>query len=134
MINAAIALVVNILLNIILSKFLGIGGLALATSISGILGTILLFINLRKKIGQFGIGNMVISFFKILFASLVMGAIAKPVYSYLCNYASKNLSLIISIGIGTMVYFAIIYFMKIEDVDTIINALKKKLKKLRLKI
>jgi putative peptidoglycan lipid II flippase len=36
MINAAFALTVNIVLNIILSKYMGIGGLALASSISSI--------------------------------------------------------------------------------------------------
>ena len=44
MINAAIAMVLNIVLNIVLSKYLGIGGLALATSISSLFCT-LAFIN-----------------------------------------------------------------------------------------
>ncbi|WDC84189.1 polysaccharide biosynthesis C-terminal domain-containing protein [Caloramator sp. mosi_1] len=39
----------NIILNIILSKFMGIAGLALATSISTIICTGLLFLSLRKR-------------------------------------------------------------------------------------
>lgn len=128
MINAAIAMVMNIILNIILSKFLGIGGLALATSISAIFCTVLLFISLRKKIGPFGMKNITISFIKVLCASLVMGVIAKVSYNTFLNSINANLSLILSIGIGAVTYFVIIYFMKIEEVDTVVNAIKRKIK------
>lgn len=129
MINAAIALTINIVLNIILSRFLGIGGLALATSISAIFCTGLLFLSLRKKIGPFGMREISISFLKILGASLVMGLIAKLAYNTLLQKVSTNLALIMSIGIGGLIYFIIIYFMKIDEVDTIISAVKNKLKK-----
>ncbi len=47
-INATIAVVINIFLNIILSRYMGIGGLALATSISPVL-----YPNIPKKRLQF---------------------------------------------------------------------------------
>jgi len=83
MINASIGVGLNIILNLILSKYLGIGGLALATSIAAIFTTGLMFISLRKKIGPFGMKRISISFLKILFASLVMGLIAKLSFNYL---------------------------------------------------
>lgn len=126
MVNAAIAVVINIILNIILSRYLGIGGLALATSISGIICTVLLFISLRKKIGPFGMKKITISFMKIIVASLVMGVIAKFIFDYLTSIINQNLSLLISIVIGAISYFAIIYFMKIDEVDVIFNAVKRK--------
>ena len=67
MINAAIGMALNIILNITLSKYIGISGLALATSIAAVFTTILLFISLRKKIGPFGMKKIAISFLKILF-------------------------------------------------------------------
>lgn len=76
MINATIAVVLNIILNFILSKYLGIGGLALATSIAAIVSTILMFITLRKKIGGFGLKEITSSFIKISLASVIMGFIA----------------------------------------------------------
>jgi len=133
MINAAIGVGLNIILNIILSKFLGIGGLALATSISAIFTTILLFISLRKRIGPFGIKNMSTSFIKILGASLIMGLVTKLTFITLTNYTSQNLSLIISIGIGAIIYCSIIYFMKIEDVDNVVDKLKKVMNKETIK-
>lgn len=129
MINAAIGLILNIILNLILSRYMGIGGLALATSIAGIFTTVLLFISLRKKIGQFGMKQISISFIKILLASLVMGLLAKVSFNYLSSALSQNASLLISIAIGAVSYFVIIYFMKIEDVDIIVNAVKRKLGK-----
>lgn len=127
-INAAIAMVMNIVLNLILSKFLGIGGLALATSISAIVCTGLLFINLRKKLGAFGVKNIVNSFVKILFSSLVMGIAAKLSYEGLLNRINGNIALIVAVGIGALVYFVMIYFMKIDEVDKMLGSVKRKFK------
>jgi len=124
--NAAIGMVLNIILNIILSRYLGIGGLALATSISATVTTFLLFVTLRKKIGPFGMKQISISFLKILFASLVMGFFSKTSFNYLTASLSQNLSLLLAIGVGAVTYFVIIYFMKIEDVDVIVGVIKKK--------
>ena len=128
MINATIAVAINIVLNFILSKYLGIGGLALATSISAIFCTGLLFVSLRKKIGPFGMKSTAISFIKILVSSLVMGVLAYLAYNLSLSHVNGNLSLIISICIGALVYSLIIYFMKIDEVDSLVNSAKKKLK------
>lgn len=127
MINAAIGMFLNIILNIILSRFMGIGGLALATSVAATFTTVLLFISLRKKMGPIGMKQISISFLKILCASLVMGGLAKMSFNYLTASLSQNLSLLLAIGVGAVSYFVIIYFMKIEDVDVIVGAIKKKL-------
>ncbi|MDF2520156.1 MAG: murein biosynthesis integral rane protein MurJ [Clostridia bacterium] len=127
MYNAAIALIMNIVLNIILSRYMGIGGLALATSISALFCTGLLFISLHKKIGSFGLKNMSYSFIKILVASLLMGLIAKLSFNSLTNILSQNLSLLVAIAMGAISYFVIIYFMKIDDVDAAVSTLKRKL-------
>ena len=46
---------------------------------------------------------------------------------YALRQVPHNLSLLIAIGVGAVLYFVIIYFMKIEDVDVIVGAIKKKL-------
>lgn len=125
-INATIGMVLNIVLNIILSKYLGIGGLALATSISAMFTTSLLFISFRKKMGMFSLKHISISFLKILFASLMMGLLAKLSFDLLSITISQNLSLLVAIVIGAVSYFVIIYFMKIEDVDVFVEAIKRK--------
>lgn len=126
-INAAIAVVLNIILNVILSRFMGIGGLALATSISAIFGTILLFISLRKKVGPFGMKYIIISFVKILGSSLIMGLVAMCAFNGISTHVSQYLALIAAIVVGALVYGVIIYFMKIEEVDVLVGAVKKKI-------
>jgi putative peptidoglycan lipid II flippase len=112
MINAALGMLLNIVLNIILSATFT---------------TVLLFTSLHKKIGPFGMKQISISFLKILFASSVMGGLAKLSFNYLAASLSQNLSLLMAIGVGVVSYFVIISFMKIEDVDVIVGAIKKKL-------
>ncbi len=129
MINGIIGVVINIILNLILSKYMGIGGLALATSISAIFCTVLLFINFRKKVGPFGMKHITISSIKVLCASLIMGVVAKFSYDVLLKYTGANLSLILAIIIGAIVYFVLIYFMRIEEVDSMIDTVKNKFKR-----
>lgn len=126
-INAAIGVGLNIVLNIILSKYMGIGGLALATSISAIIVVIMLFVNLRKKIGAMGIKTMSLSFIKIVVASLVMGIVARLGYFAFGLKLSPNLSLILSIALGAGFYFILIYFSEIPEVDALISSVKRRI-------
>ncbi|QNO13408.1 murein biosynthesis integral membrane protein MurJ [Alkalicella caledoniensis] len=127
MINASIAMILNIVLNIVLSQFLGIGGLALATSVSAIFCTLLLFISLRKRIGSFGMGKISKSFLKILFSSLVMGCISRIFYLYLLdNISNESLSLIIAIGTGLIIYALGIIILKVDEIDVLVKAIKNK--------
>lgn len=129
MINAIIGMSINIVLNLVLSRYIGLSGLALATSIAALIITALMLVSLRKKIGPFGIKQITVSIIKILFASFIMGVFAKVSFRYLIAILSENLSLVVAIGIGVVCYGIIIYFMKIEDVDAMISAIKTKLVK-----
>lgn len=128
MINAALGLLLNIVLNIILSRYLGIGGLALATSIAATFTTALMFISLRKKIGSFGMKKITISFLKIATASIIMGISAKISFQYLILFFSQNIALLLGIIIGAAIYMLIIYYLKIEEVDLMVSLIKKKIK------
>lgn len=129
MINAAIGMMLNIILNIVLSRYIGIGGLALATSIAAIFTSVLLFISLRKKIGSFGMKKISITFLKALIASVLMGIITKLCFELLS--IQENLAFLVSIIIGVISYSAIIYFMKIEEVDIVVEIVKSRLGKLK---
>lgn len=128
MINSAISIVINIVLNIVLSRYMGINGLALATSISAFVCTVLLFVSLRKKIGPLGMKKIGVSFIKIIAASLIMGIIAKLSNEMMNNYMGDNIALIVSIVIAIVAYFIIISFLKIEEVDSLLDAVKEKIK------
>lgn len=126
MINATIAMIINIVLNVILSKYMGIGGLALATSISGIICVVLLFVSFKNKVGLFGMKNLAINIIKITGASLVMGIISKIIFNILLNSIEYKLALVFSVVVGILIYFIIVYLMKIDEVSILVNIIKKK--------
>ncbi|MBT2667486.1 murein biosynthesis integral membrane protein MurJ [Bacillus sp. ISL-4] len=130
-INAAIAVVLNIILNIVLSRYMGIDGLALATSISAIICLILLLISLQKKIGSYGINNIIISFIKVLFSSVIMGIVVKFIYKYLDHFMGDKSTLLISIIIGVIVYAISVYILKIKEINYSMKMINNKVKKSR---
>ena len=52
--NSLVTVLLNVVLNLILVKVMGVGGLALATSLSAGVGALLLLMRLRKKLGRIG--------------------------------------------------------------------------------
>jgi len=72
-INAFIATIVGIGLNIVLIGPLGAEGLALAYSLANLLGLLLLLISFSKKIGTLGLRRNLLEFTKIVAAAVIMG-------------------------------------------------------------
>ncbi|MBU1726097.1 MAG: murein biosynthesis integral membrane protein MurJ [Candidatus Omnitrophica bacterium] len=111
---AGIALVVNIVLNSILMFPLKIGGLALATSISGINTFLILFFLLKKRLGDFYVGEIVVSFLRILLASLSMGAVCYFLWQRNLVPGLCTLTRFLSLGIllaGGLISYAIFCFI-----------------------
>lgn len=80
MINSAIGVGVNITLNFILLRYMGIGGLALATSIAAAVTVVLLYIPLHKKFGSLFDRKMVKIIIAVGCAALLAGVVSKTVY------------------------------------------------------
>lgn len=128
LINAVIAMVLNIILSIILSKQMGIAGIALANSVTSILCAILLFVNLRKKLGNFFLKDLFKTPFKIIVTSIMMGYFTMIVYKILINFLNFNIVVILSIILGGIFYVLLINLMKIKEFDEVVLLIKKKLK------
>jgi putative peptidoglycan lipid II flippase len=129
MINASIAVVLNIALNLILSRFLGLGGLALASSVSATLSVFLMFATLRRKIGSFGLQEIGRSLAKICLTALLMGVVALWSFRILKPVYSQNAALLVAIGVGALFFVVLIAFMKIPEVEHMLGALREKLGK-----
>lgn len=125
MVNAVIGVVVNIFLSIIFSKYLGIGGLALATSISAFVTTGLLYYSLRKKIGSLNSKKVLISLAKILMASILMGVVSKSIYNLLLPINHDFIVLFTSVASAILSYLVLIYILKVEEIYTVIKSFKK---------
>ncbi len=92
---AGLALIINIILNSVLMYPLKIAGIALATSISGINTFFILFFILKKRLGDFYIKDIIISFLRILAASLWMGVVC-----LLVSQRSSGLNKFLNLGLS----------------------------------
>ena len=134
MINGAIAMILNIILNIILVKYMKHSGLALATSISSIICIILLFISLSKKIGYFGQDKIISVLIKSVISALFMGVGTKFSYNFInslmgTSFIEQAISLGSSIVVGIAIYFICILILKVDEVTYIIELIKSRLNK-----
>lgn len=134
MINGAIAMIMNIVLNIILVKYLQLAGLALATSISAIVCIFLLFGSLKKKIGYFGQDKIMKTTIKSMVSAVIMGVVTYFAYDIVSNlfglgFIKEAISLVVSVGIGAITYGILVVVLKVDEVNIIISMMKKKLNK-----
>ncbi len=111
--TAFLALVMNIVLNAILMFPLKIGGLALATSISGIATFLLLFFILKKRLGGFGERRIFPSFLRILAASICMAA--------LCFLVNRALNLGWALFCGLLSYIMFCFLFGVTELREIIH-------------
>lgn len=125
MLNGIVGMFVNIVLNIVLSKYLGLGGLALATSFSALFTVLLLFINLRKKIGSLNIKKITSVCLKVCLSSLAMGGISKICFVVMSTTINQYISFFVSVLVGFLLYVIFIFIMKIEDVSMFLKKIKK---------
>lgn len=132
MINGAIAMIMNIVLNIILVKYLKLAGLAFATSISAIVCIFLLFGSLKKKIGYFGQDKIMKTTIKSMVSAVIMGVITYFAYDIVSNllgvgFVKEAMSLVISVGFGAITYGILVIVLKVDEINVITNMVKKKL-------
>jgi len=112
---AVISVCMNVTLNLILMWPMKLGGLALATSLSGITQFLILFHLLRKKIRGPGIAEVAEPFLRITGASVVMAIVCRVMllccaigseYSSLHNYI--QLSMVIAAGVSAFLVAALL--------------------------
>lgn len=120
---AGLALILNIVLNSVLMFPLKIGGIALATSISGIVSFSILFNILRKRLADFEANKVLLSFTRTLCASICMGIV--------CYFSSqlglnKYLNLILAIIFGFISYIIFCFLFRVNEMQELWNWLVSK--------
>lgn len=126
MINSSISIIMNIVLNLYLSKKIGYIGIPLATSISSLFGVLILFIILRIKIGYLDENDIIKIFIKSLLSSLFMCIIIKINYK-LCTYllgfsfVGQIASLMLTLVIGIITYISIMLIFNVYEVRYLFN-------------
>lgn len=130
-----ITILINIVLNFILIKPLGHGGLALAYSIAGLVNMVLLLFYLRNKIGHIDGREMLTSFSKTLLASLIMGLVVYITANlFETNFDIQNklvqiTQVLLGVGVGAVVYTIIVSLMKMEEATMAMGILMRRFKR-----
>ncbi len=127
---ASFSIIVNIILDWILIKFMDAGGLALSTSLVALCNVVILIIILKKKLGNFGGKRIFISYAKIFAAVTVMSVTVFFLWNYLENFAYKSLWMLILflflvIILGAGIYIACTILLKMEEVKFVLGLFRK---------
>ena len=116
---------------------MGIGGLALSSSISATVTTVLLLISLRKKIGKIGFSYILKTFIKVTIASIIMYIIMKVTYNSIFIYGSRfdlgsrkfiAFNCVVSVILGMITYLILVLILKVKEVKEIFDTILFKLK------
>ncbi|HQB11498.1 MAG TPA: murein biosynthesis integral membrane protein MurJ [Candidatus Omnitrophota bacterium] len=133
--TALVSLFLNIVLNLILMIPLKEAGLALATSISGIVQFGQLIYYYPKKVGEFPFREIARSFFRILLASAAMAGIC---YASLAGLRSvvpgtdtlaQGIQVLGSILIAIISYLALCFLFRVPEIHEAVEWIRKKRKR-----
>ncbi len=129
---------VVVALNIILSVYfivilkMGVWSIGLANSISALLSGILLFWGLHFKVGKFDLKAVLVPLGKMLMATIVMGvALYVPIklLDQVIFDTTRTINLIFLTGIASTfalgVYIILVWFLKVKELYTFADLLKK---------
>jgi len=114
---------------VVLSKYIGIMGVALASVIAMVVTSILLFISIIKLEKSFIIKDTIKKIIIITMNSIIMGVAI--IILVICLRTRLNSIVLLLLGtiIGSIIYFILCYLFKIEEVIEIRSLILKKIKR-----
>lgn len=125
--NGVISVSLNIVLSIILTKYMGIGGIALGSSIAAGVSSIILIYHIQRKINQIKLCDYTTTLKKIIistFVTLIIAILISAVLRDLSSITRFVFSTIISFG----VYVGSLYLLKCKEVLFVLKVIKKKIR------
>jgi putative peptidoglycan lipid II flippase len=134
MLASLVSIVTNYLVASLSVNYLGFGhrGLALSIAAVAIVNSLLLFFFMWRKLGELEGRSLLATFLKVALAAAVMGLI--------CWLLSRQLERLIgmegllarlidvgvSIGVGMVVFYLIVYWLKVEELERMVKAFGRK--------
>lgn len=129
---------VTVTTNIILSFYFirvlhfEVWGLGLAFSISAIVSATMLFFALHFKVGKFDLNMALVPFFKMLAATIIMGVclyIPIKLLDQVIFDTTRTINLLVLTGLSSAfalsIYVALVWFMKVRELKTFVDLLRK---------
>lgn len=126
MLISVAGLAVNVGLNLALMHFMGVNGLALATSLTSILFFFVRMIAAEKYV-SLAKRKLFVTALKVIFASLVACLIPRLVFWFFP--INKYLVLLSSAMIGVLAYMVMIRVLHVSEINELLALLKRKMKK-----
>jgi len=127
---ATLSLALNIIFNIIFMFPLKIAGLALATSLSGIVTFFILLIILKRKLRGFRVGTVTISFLRTLLASICMGFVcyfmAEGIGPLANGMIARMMNLSFILFFGFLSYIGFCFIFRVSEVKELWLWIRKK--------
>jgi len=130
--NGLIIMIANVAAVLSLQPFLGVYAIPLGYSVSILIGAVSILYMIRKRIGAFGVGKILQSLFKNVFASIIM-LIVVVAFNILLNGISigytiidKAAKLIIPSFVGAAAFFGVAYILKTEEARDIAGNIAKR--------
>ena len=127
MTNGVLGVFLNVTLSLVFVKKIGVGGLALATSLAIIITTIMLTVALRKKIGNLWNKSDFFAILRIFIASLIMVLFTKGLFEILKLFINQNIALLICICVAVITYVFLGNLFKVKEIREAIQIVKIKL-------
>lgn len=128
---AAVSLVVNVVLSVILMRWLLHGGLALATSLASMVNLVLLLFALHRKLGGLGWGDVKRSLARTVWCSVAMGFVVWATTTVVLPAAGHStlhllLGLLTAIAVGFISYAVLSYIARIPEFEMVLTLIKKR--------
>ena len=126
---ACLVVVSNIILNLILRKFLGARGLALATSLSSYIGSVTMFILLRRHMGHLSLKKILPDMIKIILAAIA-AAVACILMNRILPESMTTLTTFLRLaaaaGASLIVYAAACIILRVEALRVVWSRFAKR--------
>jgi putative peptidoglycan lipid II flippase len=122
LIVSIVAILTNIVLSLILSHFYGLVGLISGSVIASIFAAITSSIIFKCKIASLGLYTFLVKIFKIILVCIIVLCLTLTLKSYLLEYLSQNLAVIIYIIFASVSYLFLIQFVQLEEISIIRKA------------
>ncbi len=128
---SVIGISLNILLSILLSRMMGLGGIALASSVAMTAMAAMLLFQMRKEIASLFDRAFLGNLWKILLSGVIMAGMVMLASTFLSNILTDGflqtlLCLVISAVVGGFAYLLAAWALRIKDITDILHHFWKK--------
>lgn len=131
MINGFVNVGINVVLIFMLVPRLQIKGLALSTTLSTLIISTVMFIQITKKLKYNNYYKNLLTLVKVMFSGIIMAILVSLAFNYMDNIIKGInvlliLKIIVSTVFGAVIYSLMLIILKVEEFKVIIDMLKKK--------